>query len=373
MLRRTQIIDAEVEVLANAGRGLRTRQRVRVHIGTVEALARVSILNPAAEIAPGATDLAQLRFEVPVVAIPNERFIIRSYSPQATIAGGCVIENLAEKHRKKDYEHVREYLSRLRTTADNIPVYLDAAGRAGLGFADLQARTGLRTALLRETTAAKVRDGSMVAAADHFVSAAAFRELTAEAIRAIQSFHKSEPLAKGMPLKFLLDSVFNFLPGGVFKAVLSKLEMDGHIVVENDIVRLTAHRSDLSPDEKMATGELRSIYINAGYEVPRLEDAITDVAAHVTLARQAIRKLFQLLVDGGEIVKVTDEFFFAKTSIESLTKKLREFAASTSDSMIDVAKFKEITGLSRKYAIPLLEYFDRERVTRRAGEKRLIL
>ena len=102
VLRPTQIFDAEIEVLTGAKKSLKSRQRIRVHIGTIEALARVQVLNESNEIKQGEKDFAQLRLEIPVVAVPNERFILRSYSPQITIAGGKILHNSAVKHKRKD-------------------------------------------------------------------------------------------------------------------------------------------------------------------------------------------------------------------------------------------------------------------------------
>lgn len=119
VMRPTQIFDAEIEVLADAAKPVRSRQRVRVHIGTVEALARIQVLNEAGEIAEGQKDLVQIRLETSVVAVPCERFIIRRYSPQLTIAGGIVIDNSAVKHRRKDLSKVREYLNSLSNTENS--------------------------------------------------------------------------------------------------------------------------------------------------------------------------------------------------------------------------------------------------------------
>ena len=145
-LRPTQIFDAEIEVLKEAKKPLKSRQRVRVHLGTIEALARVQILNGENEIVPGAKSFAQLRLETPVVGIPNERFILRSYSPQMTIAGGRVLDNFAAKHRRKDAASVEKFLQNL-IAADppaQIKLYLETAGERGLTRRDLQARTGWR-------------------------------------------------------------------------------------------------------------------------------------------------------------------------------------------------------------------------------------
>ena len=165
ILRPTQIFDAEIEVLTDAAKPLRSRQRVRVHIGTIEALARIQILNDMGEIAAGAKDFVQIRLEIPVVAVPGERFIVRSYSPQATIAGGQVIDAFAPKHRRKDLGVVRQFLSDLlAASGDNIvkmKLLLDAAGSSGLSFGDIQARTALRKEILITAIDANIASGSI--------------------------------------------------------------------------------------------------------------------------------------------------------------------------------------------------------------------
>ena len=128
----------------------------------------------------------------------------------------------------------------------------------------------------------------------------------------------------------------------------------------------------LSSAEKAASDLISAAYRNAGLDVPRV-DEVLQAAAAGGCSPEAVRKLFRIKLDTGEIVKVTDEFYFASAVIDGLAAKLRQWAAETGNSLIDVAQFKEIAGISRKYAIPLLEHFDRTRVTRRAADKRIIL
>ncbi len=106
--------------------------------------------------------------------------------------------------------------------------------------------------------------------------------------------------------------------------------------------------------------------------MPKLDEALEESIKGINVTLQDARKLFQIFLDSGEIVKVTDEFYFAKNAIDGLAEMLRRFAETTSDRLIDVSKFKELAGISRKYAIPLLEYFDREHITTRAGDKRYV-
>jgi selenocysteine-specific elongation factor len=376
-LRPTQIFDAEIEVLKDAKRFLKTRQRVRVHIGTVEALARVQVLNERGEIAAGEKDFVQLRLEIPIVCVPNERFIVRSYSPQVTIAGGRVLDNSATKHRRKEIEGIRKYLLDLiesgEDAAKKTKLYLETFGERGATFADLQAKTGWRSEILQKAVAENVEKKAIIEAESFFIARTPFENLKAKTSAEIEDFHKKEPLARGILRETLREKIFARLPLEIFKSVLTHLEKEKRIAAEKDVVRAAEHNLELSADEKLLRERLENIYKTAKLEVPKLEDALNEAIKNTKSTREAARKVFQLFLNSGEIVKITDEFYFSKTEIEGLIKKLRNFAAQSSDKLIDVPRFKDIAGISRKYAIPLLEYFDRERITRRAGDKRLIL
>ncbi len=375
VLRPTQIFDAEIEVLRTAKKSLKSRQRVRVHIGTIEALARVQILNEAGEIRQGEKNLVQLRLEIPIVCLPTERFILRQYSPQITIAGGKVLDNSAVKHRRKEIENVRKYLQDLikAEKPQQIKLFLETAKESGLTFADLQARTGWRKEIVQKIIIENLEKKSIIEAEKFYIARTPFENLKTKALAEIENFHKKEPLAKGLLRETLREKIFSHLPPEIFKAVLASLEKDQKMIAEKDFVRAAAHNLELSGDEKILRERLSGIYRAAKLEVPKLEDALLDAIKSTKADKNHARKIFQLLLNSGEIVKISDEFYFARRELESLVAKLRKFAENSADRLIDVAVFKDIAGISRKYAIPLLEYFDRERLTRRAGDKRLIL
>jgi selenocysteine-specific elongation factor len=378
-LRPTQIFDAQVENLKDAKRGLKSRQRVRVHLGTIEALARVQVLNETNEIAPGEKDYVQLRLEIPIVCIPDERFILRSYSPQITIAGGRVLDNAANKHRRKDVETVRKRLDNLiKAKAENdrakqLKIVLETSGEQGLTQRDLQARTGWRDEVLKQIIAENLEKRAIIQAENFYVARTPFENLKSKTLTEIENHHQREPLAKGILRETLREKIFAILAAEIFKTTLSHLEKENKIVAEKDTIRAAAHNLELSAEEKTLREKLQKIYRTAKLEVPKLEDALNDSINNTKLDKTHARKIFQLLLNSGEIVKISDEFYFNKKEIENLIAKLRQSASETTDCLIDVLKFKDIAGISRKYAIPLLEYFDRERITRRAGDKRLIL
>lgn len=378
-LRPTQIFDAEIEVLKDAKRALKSRQRVRAHLGTIEALARIQVLNEAGEIAAGAKDFVQLRLETPVATIPGERFILRSYSPQITIAGGRVLDAQAARHRRKDAENVRRVLQNL-IEAENagergrqLKIYLETAGERGADFGDLRAQTGWRDAVLQKALAENLEKKAIVEAESFYLARSPFENLKAKTLAEIEAHHRREPLSRGIGRETLREKIFSHLPAEIFKAVLSSLERDAKIAAEKDSVRAAAHNLELSAEEKILRERLEKIYAQAKLEVPTLEAALDESIRGTKLNRQQARKVFQLFLNASELVKVTEDFYFRREMLDELIEKLKNFAAQTPDRLIDVPKFKEIAGVSRKYAIPLLEYFDREKRTRRAGDKRLIL
>ncbi len=378
ILRPTQIFDAEIEVLKDAKKSLKSRQRVRIHIGTIEALARIQVLNEANEIEHGERDFVQLRLEIPIVCIPNERFILRSYSPQITIAGGKVLDNNAVRHRRKDAENVVKYLQNLvdadtqNDKAKVVKLYLETAGEHGLNFNDLQAKTGWRGEILKKSLTENIEKRAVIDAEKSLIARNPFESLKTQTLNEIESFHKKEPLAKGILRETLREKIFAHLPPENFRAVLESLQRDNKIASEKDIVRAAAHNLELSNDEKVLREKLERHYRAAKLEAPKLEDALIESIKGTKLNREHARKIFQLLLNSGELVKISDEFYFARTEISALIEKLKAYAETSADRLIDVPKFKEIAGISRKYAIPLLEYFDREKITRRAGDKRLI-
>jgi len=154
----------------------------------------------------------------------------------------------------------------------------------------------------------------------------------------------------------------------VFRAVLAELEKEGAVVSEKDIVRARAHTRELSDSDAQLRERLEKVYRDAALEAPTIAEAL-ERAKVIAAGQQHARKILQLLIDGGVLVRVQGEMFFHRSALDALVTKLRARA----ERQVDVATFKDLAGVSRKYAIPLLEYLDRERVTRREGDRRVIL
>ena len=375
-LRPTQILDARIDVLKDAPRALKSRARVRMHIGAAEVLGRVKILDDdATEISPGKAGLAQLRLESPVVALHGDRFIIRSYSPSHTIAGGVVLDPMATKHRAKDNQATFERLRQLQSgePTQTLVAFVSAANERGARLSELTAMTGWTAAVVSREVANATRNQLLIEANGVVLTTTNFERLKLASLQELRLFHKRESLARGMLRETLRERVFARSQPEVFVAVIASLENERAIIVEREIIRASDHSVTLSDDDLGLQQRLEDLYFRAGVEAPTVDEALTKAGIEQNQQQQA-KKLLQLLLNSGRIVRVANDMYMHQQTISELIKRLLTFAASHEpERLIDVPTFKDLAGVSRKYAIPLLEYFDRERVTRRAGDKRLIL
>src|SRR5438477_4178446 len=191
-LRPTQIVDASVQLLNEAPRALRSRQRVRVHLGAAEVLARVRVLATKGEISPGKRGLVQFRFEAPVVGVLGDRFIVRAYSPQVTIGGGTILDPFGVKHRGRDFPAIRATLEILAKgdRAARFAQFVQSAGVAGVSRGDIAARTAWREAVIDTIFAEAKTDGPVLQLDDRFISRAALDEVNRQVAAEVAAHHQ---------------------------------------------------------------------------------------------------------------------------------------------------------------------------------------
>ena len=374
-LRPTQVVDVWIDVLPGASRALRSRSRVRFHIGAAEVLGRVRVLEGSSQITPGKSGLAQLRLEAPVVALHGDRFILRSYSPAETIAGGVILDPFAVKHRGREMEHTLQLLQLLMQDdrAAKFTGFVRASGERGLRMADLAAATGWTNEVLAKVASQVETEGSVIDTGGVYLAHESFERLSQAVVAELERYHKREPLARGMLRETLREKVFAHSLPELFAGVIARLEAAGKIISEKDIVRSSRHSVGLSEQDADLSKRIEQLYLAAGVEAPSIDEAMTKAGVGAAQRVQA-RKLLQLLIDGRKLLRIQGEMFMHAQVVEDLKSKLRDYASQHEpERLIDVAAFKDLAGVSRKYAIPLLEFFDREQVTRRAGDKRLIL
>ena len=371
----TPMIDVRLHYLASAPRPLRRRARVRLHLGTAEILARVVLIG-AAELAPGASTFAQLRLESPTLALPGDHFIIRSYSPSITIGGGIVLDPMPQKHRAREAVPKIETLERLAAADEpgRIGIFVDMAGEYGISDAELAARSGASNEIIARVGEDMTRQRRAVIIPcnpPRFLAKAFFDHLLKKARTLIREYHQKAPLDAGMAREEVRERLFARLNPEIFRAVISHGISRGEIVTEKDLLRLSTHRIELSPQEQAAKNHLAELYARAALKPISLDEAITQAGPQLGIDSQRAQRFAQMLINSGELVRIAD-LVFHQSAIEELKSALRRFKIEHSPR-IDVGAFKELTGVSRKYAIPLLEYLDRQRVTRRVGDAREIL
>jgi selenocysteine-specific elongation factor len=373
--RTTQIFDAHVQVLDGTPRPLRSRQRVRVHIGAAEVLARIKVLEPSGEVKPGESGFVQIRLETPIAGVLGDRFIIRSYSPQRTIGGGTILDPFVAKHRARDLGATRERLDALQNGDRKQLVALFAKGAElhGLKRFDLAARTGWRKNVADIAIKEASEAGLVVDVGGVLISPSLFDEMKQKVLGDVKAHHQSEPLSRGLATEILRGRRFAHASPEFFRAVLSELEKESALAIEKDVIRLREHTRAVSGADAMLRDRLENIYREAKLAAPSIAEAFSRAGIEAA-KQQHGRKVLQVLIDAGSIVRVDGEMFFHREALDNLIKKVRSHAERESTGRaIDVPAFKELAGVSRKYAIPLLEYLDRERVTRREGDRRIIL
>ncbi|HKW90143.1 MAG TPA: selenocysteine-specific translation elongation factor [Candidatus Acidoferrales bacterium] len=369
LFRATQRLDARLSLLPSA-RPLKRRARVHFHQGTAEAVAEMTLLE-AEQLVPGESALAQLRLDSPAFMLPGDRFIIRQFSPVVTIGGGVVLDALAPRHKQGD-SGVARFLSVLeKGSREDVLAALAEEAPGGMDIPEIIARTGWPDAAIRQvvqgiSAARKIR---VISSEPLIVTAEArFTELLQKTVQEVEAFHGVNPLVPGISKEELRGRAAARIRPEMFQAAIAELVGAKKLHVAGDLVQKAGREISLSLEEAEAKDRIAKEFETAGLAVP----AVTEVLAKLSLDARRAQKLMQMLVREKTLIKVADGLVFHQSAVEKLRGMLADYKRRRGDKLL-IATFKEMAGISRKYAIPLLEYLDRERLTRRVGDERVIL
>jgi selenocysteine-specific elongation factor len=351
----TTQIDCSFQLLGSA-KPLKHRAPVHFHAGTAEVEAEMRRLKGAEPLQPGDRDYVRFLLKEPLLVLPGDRFIVRMFSPVITIGGGMVLD--AAPPRRGSRERL-EILA-----AAPIPArvaLLVSESRYGMGMADLVARTGLLEADIRRSVSSPEM---VVLDSPHFwVLDSRWVAKQIEAIHDhLKQFHRRNPLLAGVSKEELRSQRLPGAPPWLMDAVLARAKT---LAVEGETVKLASHKISFKQDEQEAAGRIENAFRAAGLAVPAMQDVLAKSGVEPNRART----ILQLLMRDKRLVRVSDDLVFHASALQSLHALL----AAKKGASFGVAEFKEWTGISRKYAIPLLEFLDRERVTRREGDSRVVL
>ncbi len=347
-----QHLDCRLELLGSA-KALKHRAPVHFHSGTAEIEAEVRLFGGAATMAPGTAAYVRVVLREPALLLPGDRFIIRMFSPVVTIGGGVVVDIGERRYRKTD-----DVAGRLESLGVGLLV---REAEFGMGMAELVARTGR---LPREIAAAAAQ-APLVAIQQPqpwYVDRAWFQSSRDRLVRAVKEFHRANPLLPGMARQDLRSRELAGAPLFLLDALLAGAK---DLVVEGETVRSRGHTLVLRQDEEEARGSIERAFEQAGLAAP----AMAEVLAKSGVEPKRARSLLEILLREKQLIRVNEELVFHRTALD----ELRRMLALRRGTRFQVGAFKEWTGISRKYAIPLLEFLDREHVTRREGDERLVL
>jgi selenocysteine-specific elongation factor len=348
--------DCRLQLLASA-KPLKHRAPVHFHSGTAEIEAEVRLFGAAA-LKPGGETYARIVLGEPALLLPGDRFIIRMFSPVTTIGGGVVVDTGARRYRKGENISARLEALASPDAAERIATLVKEAPY-GVSLAELVARTGMTEAAI-QTAAGKAE--LIALTPPYYIDRAWFQTARARLEKAVREFHSAHALQPGIALHDLRNAELPGAPPAVLNALLAESK---EITVEGEIAHLRGRKVALREDEQQARQAIERAFETAGLAAPSAAEALAQSGVEAARARE----LMQILLRERKLVRINAELTLHHTAIA----RLREMLAARRGMRFQVPAFKDWTGVSRKYAIPLLEFLDREHVTRREGDQRVVL
>jgi selenocysteine-specific elongation factor len=369
----SHLLDAEVTLLSAAPKPLRHRAKLLLHVGTAQVPAAVSLLDRG-EIGPGQTAWAQLRLGQPVAALPGQRFILRGFAVLEgrgkTVGGGRILSVASPRRRRGRPETAAQLEVLARGDPDaRVGAVLEMAGPAGLSLEDLVGRTALSPKLVSGALdRLGARGGAVLFDRERraYVAGAVAADLSRRLLAAVDAFHGERPLAAGIGREALRGRLPPVTDPRLFQRLLAQLAEKGELVVEGEHVRRRGHAAASGAAGGALKEKVARVLEDAGLtppwvaELPGLSGgSAADVAA-----------VLKLLLAEGRVVRTTPELYFAAPAVAALRERLVAHIRARRE--ITTQEFKDMVGATRKHVIPLAEYFDREKVTLRVGEKRVL-
>ncbi len=374
-VKLSHMFDALVRLVPNAPQPLKQRSPIRFHYGSAELIGRVYLLE-GKHLHPGQSALVQLRLNSPAACFPKDHFILRRYSPMTTIGGGVILDNAPQKHQKKDLPQLLSELKTLqsnweagRPTIDHalLEYFIKCKGYSGMLLSELVSRTGYTKAHLLDIL--KSLNTVVLVPQEPFrvVFKATLRDLKKRLVNFLSSFHSSNPLATGFPREELKSRFFDSTANSYFQFTLDLLGKERQIRASASTVSLYGKRVELSESQLKIREQIFQVLKERWPQSPTLNEVLAELPDH----ENKIQEVYYFLLQAGELVRVSQHIVLSSSQIDFLKQELKK--SFPSGAIFSVSEFKDLFQISRKYAIPLLEFLDRERVTRRIKDKRLAL
>lgn len=361
------MVDAELKYLKSNPKPLKSRVKARFHTGTSEIIGTVVLLDRE-ELQPGDTACVQLRLDTPVCCIKDDNYVIRSYSPIRTIGGGRILNPVARKHKLFDQTIIDGLVSLLDgEPEDAVSFFISQAMFSGVSFTELKVLTNIPDKKLESILQKMLAKRQVIQTSKEnqtYIHASVFNRLQEDITAKLDSYHAQNPLKEGMPTQELKSKFRYINDSKLFNILINRLSKDGIIVQKENMVKLAGHEVALQVDLQETMEKVKSIYREAKLTPPFYK----DICKKLNLDKKNAKDLLEMLIKEKSIVKTKDDLYFDPDSIEKLKHELVEFIEEHGE--ITTPQFKEMTGISRKFVIPLIEYFDSINLTIRVGDTR---
>ncbi len=366
-LQPTHRLDVKLQLLNSAPKPLKHRARVRVYLGTAEILGRVILLDRE-ELEPGADTYIQLQMEEPVAAARGDHLVIRSYSPMRTIGGGVVVDPTAIKHKRYREELIKALNTAEKgTPAETLEQYLASNTRLCIP-ADLVAGTGLTAETVTNALLELLDQGHAVELVYEgektYLSVQVMVRWEDKIKKVLAEYHQKYPLREGYPKEELRSRLFPALSNKHFQMLLLGLEQTGSLDLQANSVAINSFTPQPDSAQNNTIKQLEKIYLANPYQPPSWSDAVQE--AGITKDDQEI---LNYLLNRGTLMKVADGMFFHQRALAEIIDLVKNHLFEKGELLL--GELRDLLQTSRKYALPLLEYMDREKITRRVGDKRV--
>ncbi len=366
LTRASDRFDALLEVRPAARKGIKSHQRIRLHLGTAERLGKVILLEDREKAEPKQSVYCQITLTEPLLVMREDRFIIRDETAQRTLGGGVVIQPWAQRHRRNEEglsqrlfffrsgdvgQLLRQFVEETREFATPIDPVFEFLNLTEEETAEWLTRTD-------GVMAFKTERGPL------FTTAEKWRRLKERMVRALQEFHPSHPLAQGMDMEELRVNLPYDIPAKLFRDLIEALSSEGTLARDGSFVRLPEHRVQMSVEEKSLSSQVQAILARNPGSPPDLK----QIEKELSSARGKLPEVIRVMEREGTVVRVTTDLLFPRSYVDKIKADLYKYLSAHGE--ITAATFRDLIGSTRKYTIGLLEYFDRTGITTRVGDIR---
>lgn len=355
----TKIIDAKIELLRDSP-ALKNKSLVHFHLATSETVARV-ILYEKNELKPGETGYCQFRLQDPVVSTSGDRYIIRRFSPVETIGGGEIFDPSPPKRRQKDIAAVLTVFEE-GSLGDKISLKVLQSGLHGISVISLEGWIKAETPVIREAVETLRKNGLLLIVEDVLIHKTVFDHFREKVLQTLKNFHAKNPLKSGMPKEELRASFK--IDSRLFGGLIASLN---DIVMEKEIIRLKTFSTVLSQAEETLKTRILDLLQKNEFQPPSKE----ELSQSLKLDQKHLSDILKLLGKEGSLIRISDSMYLTSSAYNRMIADLRNFFSKKPE--MTVAEFRDILGTTRKYALPILEYLDSNKVTLRVGDIRKLL